>query len=294
MEQVSAHPRVLVVEHDQAIGALLESLFLLEGYQVQLVSTLEAAHARLAEQPVDMVLTDSFSSQPAQALHAPEALLRQAYPIPVGVLTGWKVSSEEVEARGFAFLLVKPFDLGALLVSVAAVLSSPWSAEQRQHAAVVERFFAMLNNRTWEDLPSLCDEQVRHYTPTFLMDHGVIQGFEALRAHMEEGFSLYPNTCYDEVRCYPTPEGIAARYIWHWDWPDEPTHHLAGSKMFYVAHERIAQIGNEMDAQQMSLLLEQRVSIRASNGAIRRDSSAASRRPSAPQPPDCWPLRGRT
>src|SRR5262249_3005099 len=153
----------------------------------------------------------------------------------------WRLPPEEVEARGFAFLLAKPFDLSALLVSVAAVLSSAWSAEQRLQAAVVERFFAMLTVRAWEDLPALCDEQVRHYTPTFLMNHGVIQGFEALRAHMEEGFSLYPNTYYDEVRCYPTPEGIAARYSWHWDWPDESTHHLTSSKMFYFADGRIAQ-----------------------------------------------------
>lgn len=264
MEQVSDNPHILIVEHDQSIRALLESLFLLEGYRVQLVSTLEAAHSWLVEQPVDLVLTDSFSSHPVQTLESLEALRRQVYPIPVGVLTGWKMPQDEAVEQGFAFLLPKPFDLSALLVSVAAALSSAWTAERRLQAAVVERFFAMLNARAWEDLPALCCEQVRHYTPTFLMNDGVIQGFKAFLAHVEEGFSLYPNTRYDEVRCYPTPEGIAARYIWHWDWPGEPTHHQAGGKMFYFAAGRIAQIGNEIDARQMTLLLKQRFPARAS------------------------------
>lgn len=264
MEQVNAAPRILIVEGDQAIGELLSQMFILEGYQVQLVSTLEAAQFWLAKQPVDLVLTDSFSSYRAPALDRLEALRRQAYPIPVGLLTAWKIPPEEVAARGFVFLIGKPFDLTTLLVSVAAALSTDWSAEQQLQAAVVERFFAMVNARAWEDLPSLCNEQVRHYTPTFLMNDGVVQGFEAFRAHMEEGFSLYHNTRYDEVRCYPTPEGIAARYSWHWNWPDRPAHHLTGGKMFYFSGGRIVQIGNEIDAHQMSLLLDQHISVKAS------------------------------
>jgi CheY-like chemotaxis protein len=264
MEQESGSHRILIVEHDQAISELLEGLFLLEGYRVQIASSLEAAHSWLVEQSVDLVLTDSFLHRSVQTLESLEALRRQAYPIPVGVLTGWKMPPEEAKARGFAFLIVKPFDLDSLLVSVAAALSSVWTAERQTQAAVVERFFAMLNARAWEDVPSLCSEQVRHYTPTFLMNDGLVQGVEAFRAHMEDGFSLYPNSRYDEVRCYPTPEGIAARYFWHWDWPDEPTHHLTGGKMFYFANGRIAQIGNEIDARQMSLLLEQRFPARAS------------------------------
>lgn len=255
---------MLIVEHDQSLGDLLSQVFLLEGYQVQLVATLEDAQSWLAEQAVDLVLTDSFSAHPAQAFERLEALLRQAYPIPVGVLSGWKLTPEEAETRGFAFLLAKPFDLSALLVSVAAALAIPWSAEQRLQAAAVERFFALLNARAWEDLPALCSEQVRHHTPTFLMNDGVVQGVEALRAHMEQGFSLYPNTCYDQVCCYPTPEGIAARYIWHWNWPGQSPYHLTGGKMFYFVDGCIAQIGNELDARQMSLLLEQRVAVKAS------------------------------
>lgn len=264
MEQVNAAPRILIVEGDQATGELLSQLFILEGYQVQLVSTLEDAQFWLAKHMVELVLTDSFSSYRALALDRLEALRRQACPIPVGLLTAWKIPPEEVAARGFAFLIGKPFDLTTLLEAVAAALSTDWSAEQRLQAAVVERFFAMLNARAWEDIPALCSEQVRHYTPTYLMAHGVVQGFEALRAHMEEGFSLYPNSRYDEVHCYPTPEGIAARYIWHWTWSDRPAYCLTGGKMFYFSAGRIAQIGNELDAQQMTLQLDQHISVKAS------------------------------
>lgn len=264
MEQVSAHPRVLIVERDQAIGGLLESVFLSERYRVQLVSTLEAAESWLDEQPVDLVLTDSFSAHPTLALEAPEELRRHAYPVPVGVLTGWKLPPEEVKARGFAFLLGKPFDLSTLLAAAAAALSPVWSAEQRLQVGVVEQFIHLLNARAWERLPLFCLEQVRYIMPAFLLKPRAVQGIEAFRAHMEESFSLYQNSRYDEVRCYPAPEGIAARFIWHWNSPDGTAHHLASSELFYFTERHIAQIGSQSSARQLRALLERRISAKAS------------------------------
>lgn len=117
--------RVLVIDNDPDILALMETLLREEGHRVTTAATAAAARNLLATQRPDVVISDLS----LWSLHIPEALLRLhreviALGVPVLVCTAWpqRVVEEAtlLHAAGAHFaVLAKPFDVDELLAIVA-------------------------------------------------------------------------------------------------------------------------------------------------------------------------------
>ena len=143
----------------------------------------------------------------------------QAHPIPVGVISGWKLQEEEVRQRGFACLVRKPFDLEALLTSIAACLQIPLTPEQARQAPVVQAYFAALSARAWDALLALCTDEVLYSLPDSPFA-GTIRGKAAFRTYTEETFRQFPAARFEEVLVSSRPHGLAARYRSCWATPE--------------------------------------------------------------------------
>lgn len=121
--------RILLVEDDDALRLTLRRSLERAGYE-----TVEAAHgrealARLAEGPVDLVITDIVMPE----MEGVELILqlRRSHPrLPVIAMSGGgRTGGDEylklARAGGAAKLLAKPFKPEQLLLAVREVLSSP-------------------------------------------------------------------------------------------------------------------------------------------------------------------------
>jgi two-component system response regulator MtrA len=114
---------VLVVEDDPGITALIQALLTEEGYGCVCCPTLAEALTLLAEQRVDLILTDSFSLTGKDVLTSPAALFAARGGAPVVLLTAFRGEVADAHAAGFAALLFKPFEVEELLAQVALLLA---------------------------------------------------------------------------------------------------------------------------------------------------------------------------
>jgi CheY-like chemotaxis protein len=124
-----AAARLLVVEDDRAIQEVMRLILLEAGYQVEIAARPEVALEALRGAAYDLILTDLFGGTPAAGLAAVRPVLQAAAPTPVGVCTGFPLSSEVAASAGFAFMVPKPFEIDALLEEIAEVLAAAGSAD---------------------------------------------------------------------------------------------------------------------------------------------------------------------
>src|SRR5690348_16500424 len=155
--------RLLIVEDDQDTQDILGMILGEEGYAVSLAASPQEAIRLLDEQVFHFILTDLFTRSVDNPLGSVAALRAQAQPTPIGLMTGWNVSIEEVQRAGFACLIKKPFELDEMLAAIASCLHGTLSTEQQRQAEVVERFYAALNARDWGAALRLCVAQLRYY-----------------------------------------------------------------------------------------------------------------------------------
>ncbi len=247
-------PRLLLVEHDPGVRDLLQAFLRSEGYDVFLVASPQEALTLLDAHTFHLVLTDLFRRADQDPFQAIEPLRSQAYPIPVGVISGWKLKEEEVRQHGFACLVRKPFDLEALLTSLAACLHIPLTPEQARQAPVVQAYFAALSARAWDALLTLCTDEVLYSLPDSPFA-GTIRGKAAFRTYTEETFRQFPAAQFEEVLVSSRPHGLAARYRSCWATPEGGEECVAGAVVFGFQGERIAQIGIQLGGKQHRVLL---------------------------------------
>jgi len=113
---------VLVLDDDTSIAELMHDLLLEMGHEAQVVGNLNAALAVVAEQAIDLLITDL--DLPNVSGWQVARSVRQVRPdIFVGLVTGWPLaaSSEELKARGVDFVLAKPFSIDTLTRALAQV-----------------------------------------------------------------------------------------------------------------------------------------------------------------------------
>src|SRR5215210_3346087 len=116
-----ARPRVLAVEDEPDIVAVVREVLAPEGYAVTAVDRVEAAAALLRTGGFDLVLCDGLSSDPRRAWQNALAVLAAAGATPVALFTAHAVAPDRATAAGFRAVLRKPFDLDALLDLVRAL-----------------------------------------------------------------------------------------------------------------------------------------------------------------------------
>jgi CheY-like chemotaxis protein len=119
--------RVLVIEDESAVQAVVRECLSGEGYQVAGASTADEAVAALTHARFDLVLADVVGATGARGWPERWAVLehlRELAPqTPVVLCTGLREAAlGEYAARGFHDLLLKPFGLDELLAVVQRYL----------------------------------------------------------------------------------------------------------------------------------------------------------------------------
>ncbi|HEV2460452.1 MAG TPA: hypothetical protein VGS80_19020, partial [Ktedonobacterales bacterium] len=157
--------RVLIVEAAPELQDTFRLLLDEEGYEPDIVATLEEALVRVEEVTYGLILADLFAGKSPQTLTPAHVLRRRVQPTPVGLLTTETRSEEEALAAGFAFVVRMPFDLATVLAQIATALDRPLCEEQRRQAPIVERWFAAMEAEDWKALLALCTDDVAYYPP---------------------------------------------------------------------------------------------------------------------------------
>lgn len=239
MTPLASAPRLLVVEDDTDLLALISETLKEGGYNVTPATSLPDALRALENHLFQLVLTDLFrepnQSHPIQSI---QPLLAQAAPIPVGVMTAWQVAEDDPDLANLAFLLRKPFELDDLLGKVDAELY-PTIRSLRRHT-LVEQFFLAINARDWPLLARLCTPDVKMSPPGNVTPVRI--GLPGYLGYLEQRISRLPGYTLEEAQVVPRQNGIAARYVVRWQDSYGAEHWAAGSMFFHFRNGRIAQI----------------------------------------------------
>ena len=132
--------KILVIDDNQPICQALQTLFVLQGYQVECAGTPEQAWQILAQNNTDLILQDmNFSAGQMQGEQGKALFyqLRQQYPaIPVVLMTAWTQLEMVVELvkAGATDYIAKPWDDQRLLLTVANALKLKQLTEQQQRS----------------------------------------------------------------------------------------------------------------------------------------------------------------
>jgi DNA-binding NtrC family response regulator len=122
--------RILFVEDDNQVRLLLEEALRDEGYAVDGVDTIAAAHAQLAAVPYDLVLTDGRLPDGTGFSVAADATERG---IKVLVYTGYGLEFSEKERARYP-VLAKPVRISDLLVVIRHFRGEDVGWQPRQRA----------------------------------------------------------------------------------------------------------------------------------------------------------------
>lgn len=248
---------VLIVEDDEDIGLALEAFLTDEGYRTAIARTSEEAAALIEERAFNIILADILPSDGADILHAVDALRQSAFPTPVILVTAWRLDEAVATERGFCALVTKPFDVEDLLVTIAACLEQPLSAEQERQAEVVRRYFTALSAKDWDALAALCAQDVTYVLPGTSSFAHTITGRQAFRAFSQATFQQFPDSRFTGVAVYATPLGLAARYTGSWHAPDGTDIHQSGAVVFRFTGDQIAHIGIQLNAERLGQVTSQ-------------------------------------
>lgn len=245
-------PRLLLVEDDQETRDVVLDLLSEEGYVVTSATSLDEALAQVNRHVFDLILTDVIGWTAAVPLQAVERLREHAQPTPVGLFTSWNISEDVVKAKGFAYLLKKPFDVSDLFALVAEFVARPLTPQQEGQAEVVRRYCEAIDAHDWQVCAALCRENVRYYpTPDSIFDRKVeVVGRAALLEQLGYNAVVAPDIHYLSYSLYGRPGGIAARYLATIGTPERRTP-FTGSILFAVEDGQIAQIGYRLDAEHL-------------------------------------------
>ena len=191
MPQASAIPpqaaRVLLVEADALLRASLAQTLTQAGYQVSSVSSLAEGLALLKERCFHLILADLFAGASLHGLAEAHLLWQNARPTPVGLITNHPTDLGEATRGDFSFLVPTHVDQDHLLWLMAALLHQPLSRTQERQTDLVRRLFATINAEEWEQLTTLCTEDLRFYPPPGSSFHHVkvLHGVQAYQAQLE-------------------------------------------------------------------------------------------------------------
>ncbi len=248
-------PRLLLAEDDTDIRQIVTELLAEEGYDIKCAASIQEAFALADRWLFHLVLSDLFHTlDEADPLAAARTFREYVAPTPVLLMTGWRLTTEQVHQAGFAGLLAKPFDIDNLLAQVAANLRAPLTPEQEQQAETVRRYFAALSARDSDGLVALCTEDVVYVLPGTLPLSGVVEGKEAFHRYTEDTFAQFPAAHFDQVAIHALPRGLAARYQGSWQTPEGARAEMPGSVCFRFRGEHIAQIGVHLSEQRLRAL----------------------------------------
>ena len=234
---------VLIVEDDVDLLETVATALRDYGYAVTGAATVTDALAEVEQHTFRLVLCDLFATSARDPLRSVEDLRERAQPTPVGVMTSWKVTSEAAAARGFTFLLPKPFELDDLFARVAEAVRLAISPEHEREAALARSYFEALTRRDWEALTALCTDDVEFGPLGDATLLPTLHGRAALAEYLAAALSSFPGARFDELAAYTTPRGLSVRYTETWPATDgSAQRRQTGAAVFGFEGGRIARI----------------------------------------------------
>jgi DNA-binding response OmpR family regulator len=116
--------KVLVVDNDTAVREALMDLLLLEGFAPRGAANAEAAISALAQEPVDLIISDTFSPIWGDEALAPvRQLVEIANGTPVILATAHAQAADlDPEEVGLADVIIKPFDVDELVARLQSLV----------------------------------------------------------------------------------------------------------------------------------------------------------------------------
>lgn len=231
--------RVLLVDDDtdnrEVLGEVLEGA----GFQVLAARSTADAVYQLNSNDVQVVLADYQLSRVEDPWASLEQIRKAAAPAPVGIVTGWRLSADEVRQRGLRFVIGKPYDSEALIAIVAAQVEG--LTVSPEHAALVRRYFQKLTERDWDGFVELCTQDVRYHLPGSDPRYAAtVNGRAELRKFTEETFAKFPGAQFTVKSIVPVPNAVVGRYQATWMGVDKPQ---SGAVLFHFADGLIREVG---------------------------------------------------
>lgn len=246
--------RVLLVVADELLRETLSDILRDEGYVLEQATSLAQASSILDEATFGLVLMELLNARPGDSLRASSELVRQASPTPVGIVSGWNVTDEVARNAGFAFCLLMPFELDALLAQVAGALHVEWTPEQERQAEVVRSYLAALSEGRLDDALAFCTETIRYHLPNNAPPaSGQLHDKASLHAYAVDVLSRYPGARFEDVNIYALPGRLAARYTMSWHATQEREVSASGALVFRFADDHIEELGVEYNAARVAL-----------------------------------------
>jgi ketosteroid isomerase-like protein len=162
----------------------------------------------------------------------------------VAVFSGFALAAE-VERRGLAFFLLKPFSTSDLLAQIARTLDRP--APPAEDAAVIARYFQAIERGAWSALSALCTEDVAYHLPGADPRFSrTVTGRAAFAAFAEETFREFPAPAFEITSMRALPLGIIVEYASAWGTPTG-RRRTTGSLLFTMRDGAIEGVGVRVD-----------------------------------------------
>lgn len=250
---LAVQPHVLVVESDLELQELLTLLLREEGYLVTSALSLEQAAALLEQHTFHLILSDLFRAENEDPLKGVEMLRDRAWPIPVTLMTGWTISEQAVQQRGFPHLVYKPFDIDDLSALIGTCLNAPLTPRQVDQARIIERYYSAVNRHDSAAAADLCAEDFVYFPNTLRVNltQTPVQGRETYRAYLEEVFRFYHSFQAELGSIVAHPRGLAVHYVMRWKGSDGSPRHRVSGLVFGFVGEKIAQLGQRSVTQRL-------------------------------------------
>jgi CheY-like chemotaxis protein len=241
-------PHLLVLEDDADSLEMLSMLLETCGFDVVATDGAQEAKEQLRHRAFELVIADFIvgAPDPVESWRTIDELVQLASPAPVGLLTAWPITPEQLDEHGLAFALAKPCDGETLMSTLGHTLDVPPLAPEL--AAKLRAYFDRIEQSDWDGVADLCTDDVLYHLPSSHPDFGnTVHGRAAFRAFTESTFRTFrePRFGLEELRALP--RGAVVRYVCTWTDTSNHRQQLAGSVLFMLRGDRISEIGVRLD-----------------------------------------------
>ena len=126
------------------------------------------------------------------------------------------------------------------------MLGDPLDPGRHEAAGLARRYFAALEAKDWTALQARCSGSVRFAGPQGSRFSATLVGREAFLQHTRQTFEIFRDARFQDLVIYPTPEGVAVRYLGSWTAGGKPAQ-LSGAAILRIEGGKIERVGVELN-----------------------------------------------
>lgn len=217
------------------------------GYLCTVAADPEQALRVLRRQPMDLIVSNTFSHTYHDILASSHPLLQLAHALPVVLCTDWSLRDCDLSVARIAAVVPKPFALDDLVTTVAECLQQPFRAAHYRQAEIVHRFLAALSAWDCDTLDALLTKKVALY-PWLAAPYPAAHpaaGRSAVLDYVREMAAYFGPVRLLNTHFFACPLGLAARFLAQWQLSDgNPEQQIVCLCFQFADDGLIAQIGH--------------------------------------------------